>query len=61
MTPLMTSARTCWAAKPTMATNRDELVSRVALSAFVVLKRPLMQIKAMIVSTTLDMLRRNLM
>ena len=40
--------------------KRDELVSKVGLSALVVLKRPLMQIKAMIVSTTLDILRRNL-
>ena len=60
ITPLITSANTCWAAKPTIATNREELVSRVALNAFVVVKRPLMQIHAMMDKSTFDILRRNL-
>ena len=60
MTPLMTSARTCWAAKPTTATRREELVSKVVLRALVVVKRLLSQMQAMMVKSTFDMLRRNL-
>ena len=61
MTPLMTSARTCWAAKPTMATNSEGAGKlKVALSALVVLKSPLMQIKGYDCQHDLDILRRNL-
>ena len=61
MMPLITSASTCWAAKPTMATSREELVKRVALRAFVVVNRPLIQIHAMMDNKTFDMLLKNLM
>ena len=60
ITPLTTSAKTCWAAKPTMATSSEELVNRVALRVLVVLNRPLAQINAMMVRMALEMLRRNL-
>ena len=61
MMPLITSASTCWAAKPTMATSREELVKRVALRAFVVVNRPLIQIHAVMDNKTFDMLLKNLM
>lgn len=60
ITSLTTSASTYWAIKPTIVINREELVSRAALNAFVVVRRPLMQIRVTIDKNTFNMPRRNL-